>query len=68
MRREREDGLDTIDWMTRQPWFGDSMILIGMSYLGYVQWAGRGRRAATGEGDDPGGDRIVTRARVPPSG
>lgn len=39
MRREREDGLDTIDWVIKQPWFGDSMILIGMSYLGVVQWA-----------------------------
>jgi putative CocE/NonD family hydrolase len=39
MRREREDGLDTIDWVVKQPWFGESMILIGMSYLGVVQWA-----------------------------
>jgi putative CocE/NonD family hydrolase len=39
MRREREDGLDTIDWILDQPWFGESMILIGMSYLGVVQWA-----------------------------
>jgi hypothetical protein len=39
MRREREDGLDTIDWIVDQSWFGDSMILIGMSYLGVVQWA-----------------------------
>lgn len=39
LRREREDGLDTIDWVVKQPWFGDSMILIGMSYLGVVQWA-----------------------------
>jgi putative CocE/NonD family hydrolase len=39
MRREREDGLDTIDWVVTQPWFGESMILVGMSYLGVVQWA-----------------------------
>jgi putative CocE/NonD family hydrolase len=39
MRREREDGLDTLDWIIEQPWFGESMILIGMSYLGVVQWA-----------------------------
>jgi putative CocE/NonD family hydrolase len=39
MRCEREDGLDTIGWLVKQPWFGDSMILIGMSYLGLVQWA-----------------------------
>ncbi|MER5756102.1 CocE/NonD family hydrolase [Streptomyces sp. NPDC002088] len=39
LRREREDGLDTIDWVIRQPWFGESMILHGPSYLGFVQWA-----------------------------
>jgi predicted acyl esterase len=39
MRREREDGLDTIDWVIKQPWFGESMVLVGGSYLGFVQWA-----------------------------
>jgi putative CocE/NonD family hydrolase len=39
MRQEREDGLDTLDWVVKQQWFGDSMVLVGMSYLGYVQWA-----------------------------
>jgi putative CocE/NonD family hydrolase len=39
MRQEREDGLATLDWVTKQPWFGDSMVLVGMSYLGFVQWA-----------------------------
>lgn len=38
-RCEREDGLDTIDWVTRQAWFGGSIVLIGASYLGYTQWA-----------------------------
>ncbi|MGP3960765.1 CocE/NonD family hydrolase [Nonomuraea sp. 3N208] len=39
LRREREDGLDTLDWVIKQPWFGESMILYGLSYLGFVQWA-----------------------------
>jgi len=39
MRQERADGLATLDWVVRQPWFGDSMVLVGLSYLGYVQWA-----------------------------
>jgi putative CocE/NonD family hydrolase len=39
LRREREDGLDTIDWVIKQPWFGESLILYGPSYLGFVQWA-----------------------------
>ena len=39
MRNERADGLATLDWITRQPWFGGSIVLYGPSYLGYVQWA-----------------------------
>jgi putative CocE/NonD family hydrolase len=39
LRRERDDGLDTLDWVIKQRWFGESMILVGSSYLGVVQWA-----------------------------
>jgi putative CocE/NonD family hydrolase len=39
MRQEREDGLATLHWVTKQPWFGGSIVLVGASYLGYVQWA-----------------------------
>jgi uncharacterized protein len=39
MRQEREDGLATLDWVVRQPWFGDAIVLYGLSYLGFVQWA-----------------------------
>ncbi len=39
IRNEREDGLDTLDWVLGQPWFGDAIILYGPSYLGYTQWA-----------------------------
>ena len=38
-RREREDGLATIEWVIEQPWFGESIVLYGPSYMGYVQWA-----------------------------
>lgn len=38
-RREREDGLDTLEWITNQSWFGESIVLVGMSYLGFAQWA-----------------------------
>ena len=37
--REREDGLDTLNWIADQPWFGGSVVLVGGSYLGYSQWA-----------------------------
>ncbi|MEV5573662.1 CocE/NonD family hydrolase [Spirillospora sp. NPDC052269] len=36
---EREDGLATIEWLKRQPWFGGTFAMHGPSYLGYVQWA-----------------------------
>jgi uncharacterized protein len=36
---ERDDGLDTLEWVVKQPWFGGSIVLYGASYLGYVQWA-----------------------------
>jgi uncharacterized protein len=39
MRNEREDGLATLEWVVNQPWFGDSIVLVGASYLGYAQWA-----------------------------
>ena len=39
MRNERADGLATLDWVVAQPWFGDSIVLVGGSYVGYVQWA-----------------------------
>lgn len=39
LHHERLDGLDTVEWVSEQPWFGDSMVLYGPSYLGYTQWA-----------------------------
>jgi uncharacterized protein len=39
MRQERADGLATLEWVVKQPWFGDAIVLFGTSYLGYAQWA-----------------------------
>lgn len=39
LRQEREDGLDTLDWLVKQEWFGEAIVLYGMSYMGMVQWA-----------------------------
>jgi putative CocE/NonD family hydrolase len=36
---EREDGLATVEWIARQPWFNGSLGLWGASYDGHVQWA-----------------------------
>ncbi|MFJ3776104.1 CocE/NonD family hydrolase [Streptomyces sp. NPDC090075] len=38
-RQERADGLATLDWLVGQPWCGDSVVLVGASYLGYAHWA-----------------------------
>jgi uncharacterized protein len=39
MRCERDDGLATLQWLVKQPWFGGTAVLCGASYLGYVHWA-----------------------------
>jgi len=39
MRHERTDGLDTVDWLRRQPWFTGVLGTFGQSYVGYAQWA-----------------------------
>lgn len=36
---EVEDGYDTIDWITRQPWSDGDVAMWGDSYYGYTQWA-----------------------------
>jgi hypothetical protein len=36
---ERADGLATVEWIARQPWFDGSIVTFGLSYLGYNQWA-----------------------------
>jgi putative CocE/NonD family hydrolase len=38
-RNEQSDGLDTLQWLTRQPWFSGEFATVGPSYLGLVQWA-----------------------------
>jgi putative CocE/NonD family hydrolase len=39
LRREREDGLDTLAWLADQPWFGGSVGMVGPSYMGFTQLA-----------------------------
>ena len=46
-RNEHTDGLATIAWIKRQPWYSGQLALLGPSYLGYVQWA-----VAADAGDD----------------
>ncbi|MBA9005175.1 CocE/NonD family hydrolase [Thermomonospora cellulosilytica] len=36
---ERADGLATLDWVEKQPWFNGGLLTFGPSYLGYTQWA-----------------------------
>ena len=38
-RNEHEDGLATIEWIKRQDWFSGELVMVGGSYLGFVQWA-----------------------------
>lgn len=36
---EKEDGLATLAWLRRQPWFNGQIGMWGNSYVGLVQWA-----------------------------
>lgn len=44
---ERDDGLDTLDWLRRQRWWAGAFGMFGASYQGFVQWA-----LAADAGDD----------------
>lgn len=39
MVHETDDGTDTVAWLRNQPWFNGALATVGMSYLGFVQWA-----------------------------
>jgi putative CocE/NonD family hydrolase len=39
MEHEVADGADTVEWMRRQPWFTGRFATIGISYLGFTQFA-----------------------------
>lgn len=39
LRHERNDGLDTLAWLQRQPWFDGRLGMWGGSAFGYTQWA-----------------------------
>ncbi|MCH9732924.1 MAG: CocE/NonD family hydrolase [Actinomycetia bacterium] len=39
MVHEIEDGADTVDWLRHQPWFTGTFGTVGLSYLGFTQWA-----------------------------
>lgn len=39
MIHEVADGADTAAWLRDQPWFTGSFATIGLSYLGFTQWA-----------------------------
>jgi len=39
MANEVHDGADTVEWLREQPWFTGRFATIGVSYLGFTQWA-----------------------------
>ena len=39
MIHEVADGADTVDWLRNQAWFTGSFATVGLSYLGFTQWA-----------------------------
>ena len=45
---EQRDGIATLRWVRKQPWFTGHLATYGQSYMGYTQWAVAGRMAARG--------------------
>lgn len=39
MINEAVDGADTVAWLRQQPWFTGRFATVGVSYLGFTQWA-----------------------------
>jgi uncharacterized protein len=39
MVQEAADGADTVAWLRQQPWFTGRFATVGISYLGFTQWA-----------------------------
>lgn len=39
MANEAADGADTVAWLREQPWFTGRFATLGLSYLGFTQWA-----------------------------
>ncbi|MGY4709917.1 CocE/NonD family hydrolase [Mycolicibacterium sp. CBM1] len=39
MVHEADDAADTVVWLREQPWFTGSFATLGLSYLGFTQWA-----------------------------
>lgn len=39
MVHEMQDGADTVTWLRDQTWFTGSFATVGLSYLGFTQWA-----------------------------
>jgi putative CocE/NonD family hydrolase len=42
--QEGDDGYDSIEWIARQSWSNGRVGMMGLSYLGVVQWLAAGRR------------------------
>src|SRR5437867_663704 len=38
LRGERQDGIETLQWIAKQPWFNGRLGMWGGSYFGYTQW------------------------------
>lgn len=38
LRHERDDGVETLAWLARQPWFNGKLGMWGGSAFGYTQW------------------------------
>jgi putative CocE/NonD family hydrolase len=46
---EARDGAEVVDWIARQPWFGERLALVGFGYAGFAAWAACSRAKRTAD-------------------
>ncbi len=51
---EADDGYDSVEWITQQPWSNGSVALWGDSYFGFTQWAAVSTRHPAVKAISPG--------------
>lgn len=63
---EQRDGIATLRWVRRQPWFTGRLATFGESYMGYTQWAAAGKMCREDPGNAP--EALILQITMPDFG
>lgn len=63
---EQRDGIATLRWVRKQPWFTGRLATVGQSYMGYTQWAVAGATHSTDPENAP--EALVLQITMPDFG